>query len=162
MRPSLLAFAGVVLASVSSVASAGQSPAKPRDLAALNPCELVPGSAIANAVGGKLLQATPFDGKSFTRCTYILERAPGGQRAGYVVYLQAAGDFEELKQYIEDPLTPLTGLGDGAYMFHDRGDGRFKINVLKKGDLMFQATGDSAESARKVADAVVKALGKRP
>ena len=49
---------------------------------------------------------------------------------------------------------------DGAYMFQGKGDGRFKINVLKRGDLMIQATGETAESARKVADAVVAHLWK--
>jgi hypothetical protein len=74
--------------------------------------------------------------------------------------MQPPEDFEELKKSIEEPRTTLTGLGDGAYMFHDKGDGRFKINVLKRGDLMFQATGETAESARKVADAVVAQLWK--
>jgi hypothetical protein len=60
--------------------------------------------------------------------------------------VQPAEDFAELKKYIESPTTALTG--DGAYRFQDNGDKRFKVNVLKKGDLMFQATADSAESAR--------------
>lgn len=66
-------------------------------------------------------------------------------------------------------------------MFQDKGDGRFKINVLKRGDLMFQASGESltvlleagpavprpadgtapsAASARKLADAVAAHLWK--
>ncbi len=80
---------------------------------------------------------------------------------GYVVYLQPAEDFEGLKKYIEDPITPIAGLGDGAYMFHDTGDGRFKIHVLKRGDVMVEANAESAASARKVADAVVAVLWKK-
>ena len=55
----------------------------------------------------------------------------------------------------------MTGLGDGAYMFQDKGDGRNKFRVLKRGDLMFEATGDSADAARKVAAVVVEHLWKK-
>ena len=75
--------------------------------------------------------------------------------------MQPETNFEELKKYTESPLTPVAGLGDGAYIFQDKGDGRFKLRVLKRGDLMFEATGDSAESARKVADVVVAHLWKK-
>jgi hypothetical protein len=74
--------------------------------------------------------------------------------------MQQPEDFEDLKKFISDAITAVTGLGNGAYLFRDKSDGRFKIHVLKRGDLMFEATGDSAESARKVADAVVGQLWK--
>ena len=77
------------------------------------------------------------------------------------MWVSAEADFEELKRHTESPLTPVPGVGDGAYMFQDKGDGRFKIRVLKRGDLMFEATGDSADSARKVAAVVVEHLWKK-
>jgi hypothetical protein len=138
--------------------SAGAQPR--RDYVTFNVCQAVPGETIARAFGGKLVEARPFGDKSFSRCTYFIVLPATGQRVGYAVWMQPPEDFEELKKYIEEPRTPLTGLGDGAYMFHDKGDGRFKINVLKRGDLMFQATGETAVSARKVADAVVAHMWK--
>jgi hypothetical protein len=132
-----------------------------RDFSTLNVCQLVPGEVIARALGGKLVEARPVADKSVSRCSYFILPAGSDSQRGYVVWMQPPDDFEELKKFISDPITAVTGLGDGAYMFRDRGDGRFKIHVLKRGDLMFEATGDSAESARKVADAVVAQLWKK-
>lgn len=142
-------------------ASGRQPGAQPRrDYQTFNVCQAVPGDTIARAVGGKLADARPVFDKSVSRCRYTVDLPGAGKQAGYIVWIQPPEDFEDLKKYIEEPRTTLTGLGDGAYLFHDKGDGRFKINVLKRGDLMFQATGESAESARKVADAVAAHLWK--
>jgi hypothetical protein len=54
----------------------------------------------------------------------------------------------------------VSRLGDAAYVFQDD-DRRFKLNVLKRGDLMFQATADTRESARKVADTVLAIVLKK-
>jgi hypothetical protein len=132
-----------------------------RDFAKLDVCRLVPGESVAKALGGKFVESRPFADKSSSRCAYFVIPAGSDKRLGYVVWLQPAGDFEELRRYIEEPTTPVAGLGDGAYEFQDKGDGRFKINVLKRGDVMFQATAESAEAARKVAAAVAAQLGKR-
>jgi hypothetical protein len=131
-----------------------------RDFATLNVCQLVPGEAIARALGAKLVEARPVADQTLPRCRYSVLPAGSDSQRGYVVWIQQPEDFEELKKVISDPITTVSGLGDGAYLFRDKGDGRFKIHVLKRGDLMFEATGDSAASARKVADAVVAQLWK--
>ena len=159
---SLLIFAAAALTAASHQPRG--DPATPqanRDYATLNVCEVVPSEAIAPALGGTLAEARPFGDKSFSRCTYFIVPSGASQGMGYVVYLQPADDFEGLKQYIEDPITPISGLGDAAYIFHDSGDGRFKIHVLKRGDVMIAASGDSAAAARKIADAVVGVLWKQ-
>ena len=137
------------------------APQTTRDWTRLNVCELVPGDAVAQAVGARLNQARPTYDKTFSRCTYQVTLAATTKPAGYIVWMQPEADFEALKQYAESPLTAVTGLGDGAYIFQDKGDGRFKLRVLKRGDLMFEATGDSPESTRRVADVVVQHLWKR-
>lgn len=141
-------------------ASETQAIQQPRDWTTVNVCQLVPGEAVARAVAGTLTEARPFQDKIISRCTYLVTLA-NGKPAGYVVWMQPETNFEELKKYTESPLTPVAGLGDGAYIFQDKGDSRFKLRVLKRGDLMFEATGDSAESARKVADVVVAHLWKK-
>lgn len=150
----------VLLAVASQAPGRSAGPPQRRDYETFNVCQAMPGETIARALGGKLAEARPFGDKAFSRCTYFVVLAATGQRLGYVVWMQPPEDFEELKKSIEEPRTTLTGLGDAAYMFQDKGDGRFKINVLKRGDLMIQATGETAESARKVADAVVAHLWK--
>ena len=124
-------------------------------------CQLVPGDAVARAVAATLNDARPFYDKNFSRCTYLVTLKATSKPAGYVVWMQPEADFEGLKAFSESPLTPVPGLGDGAYGFEDKEYKRFKIRVLKRGDLMFEATGDSAASARKVADVVVEHLWKR-
>ena len=112
-----------------------------------------------NVSGAKLNRSRPTFDKNWSSCAYYVTDA-SGKPNGYVVWIQPVEDFEELKKYIDKPITPVAGLGDGAYMYQDD-DRRFKLNVLKRGDLMFQATGDTRESARKVADTVLAIVSKK-
>jgi len=57
-------------------------------------------------------------------------------------------------------MTDVSGLGDGACIFQDSGDGRFKIRVLRKGDVTIEATADTADAARKVAGVTAASLAK--
>jgi hypothetical protein len=133
-----------------------------RDYSKYNVCEAVPADAIARAVNGKLTSARPTFDKRWSRCAYFVTSAEGNQPRGYVVWLSPAADFEEMKQYIEETITPVAGLGDGAYIYRDKGDGRFKMYVLLRGDHTIQATGETAESARRVAEAVLAVFRKKP
>jgi hypothetical protein len=130
-----------------------------RDYTKFNVCEFIPGDAIARAVGARLTQTRPTFDKNWSRCAYYVTDA-NGKPNGYVVWIQPAEDFEELRKLIEKPITPVSGLGDAAYVFQDD-DRRFKLNVLKRGDLMFQATADTPELARKVADTVLAIVSKK-
>jgi hypothetical protein len=152
-------LAGFVLAAVAAFAVPVMVARQTRDYTKLNVCEFIPGDAIARAVGAKLTQSRPTFDKNWSRCAYYVTDADGKPN-GYVVWIQSAEDFEELKKYIDKPITSVSGLGDAAYVFQDD-DRRFKINVLKRGDLMFQATADTAESARKVADTVLAIVSKK-
>jgi hypothetical protein len=152
---SLLVLAGPTFLQAALETSEGSTGQQPRrDYATLNVCEAVPGDVVARALGGKLAEVRHFSDKAFSRCTYFIVPSGSDKRLGYVVWMQPATDFEELKKSTAETITVVPGLGDAAYFFQDKGDGRFKINVLKRGDLMFQATANTAESARKIADAV--------
>lgn len=151
----------LLVASTLGYVAAQIPPPASRDYRTLNVCQLVPGDHVARALGGKLSEQRPTYDTASSRCTYLIVPPGSAKPLGYVVWIQPAGDFQELKQFLDDPFTSVTGLGDDAYMFRDAGDGRFKINVLKRGDVMFQATGDSAATARQVADAVVSILWKK-
>jgi hypothetical protein len=156
----LATFVGVSLAvcAGTSWAQAG------RDLKIVDVCRVIPGEAVAAAVGGKLAEVRPFTPKAptFTRCTYLVD-VPGGAQAtrkGYALWFHPPADFEELRKYTEGKVTDIPGLGDGAYGFQDPGDGRFKIRVLKRGDVTIEATADTADAARKVAGVAIAALAK--
>ena len=161
MRPSMCCVA-LVLGSVLCVETAWAQAA--RDLGAVDVCRVIPGEAVAAAVGGKLAEARPFTPKppTFTRCTYLVD-VPGPEkpvRKGYALWLYPPGDFVELRGFTEGKITDIPGLGDGAYWFQDPGDGRFKIRVLKRGDVTIEATADTADAARKVAGVAVASLAK--
>ena len=100
-----------------------RAPQIPRDWTTFDVCRLVPGDAVARAVAARLNETRPFYDKSFSRCTYLVTITATNKPAGYAVWMSPESDFEELKQHTESPLTPVTGLGDGAYMFQDKGDG---------------------------------------
>ena len=154
-----MTVAGFMIAAVAASAVSVTSAHQTRDYTKFNVCEFIPGDAIARAVGARLVQSRPTFDKEWSRCAYYVTDA-NGKPNGYVVWIQPVEDFEELKKHIEKPITPVSGLGDAAYVYQDE-DRRFKLNVLKRGDLMFQATGDTLESARKVADAVLAILSKK-
>jgi hypothetical protein len=50
-----------------------------RDFATLNVCQLVPGEAIARALGGKLVEARPVPDQAVPRCRYSV--VPAGSDA---------------------------------------------------------------------------------
>jgi hypothetical protein len=136
--------------------------AKPRDFAKTDVCQLVPGEAVARALGMKLADAQSFvdPGGAFARCTYLVVPIvdAGDLRKGYSVWLQPAGDFERLKASSQGPTSPVPDLGDTAYLFQDPGDGRVKLRALKKGDAVLMVTADTAEAARRIAEVAVTSV----
>ena len=154
-----MTVARLLLAAIAAFAVPVMSADQTRDYTKFNVCEVIPGEAIARAVGAKLNQTRPTFDRNWSRCAYLVTDA-SGKPDGFVVWIQPAADFEELKKYIDKPMTPVSGLGDAAYIFQDD-DRRFKLNVLKRGDLMFQASGGTPESARKVADVVLAIISKK-
>ena len=133
-----------------------------RDYTKFNVCEAVPGDAIARAMGGRIVTTRPTFDKNWSRCLYMVTTPGSDRQRGYTVWLAPPPDFEDMKPYIEEPITPVAGLGDGAYIYRDKGDGRFKIYVLMRGQQTISTTGETAESARKVAEAVLAVLRKKP
>jgi hypothetical protein len=162
MTASIVVLVVTALFAASNPAGRSAAAQPRRDYAKLNVCEAVPGEIIAHAVGGKLTTVRGTTDKSFSRCRYTVAMPGTDKPSGYLVWISPPEDFEDLKKSIEEPRTTVTGLGDGAYIYRDKGDGRFKIYVLKRGDLTLEATADSPESARKVADAVAAHLWKAP
>ena len=127
------------------------------DFATLDVCEMVPAAVVARAVNGRVQTTRRFNDKEFGRCTYVAVLPGSEEPHGCVLWVQAASDFEELRKVTSASVTDIAGLGDAAYIFRDE-DGRFKVDVVKKNDLMFQATADTADGARKVAEAVAAHL----
>ena len=153
----------VIAAAALASASVQVRPQTPPDYTKYNVCEVVPADAIRRAVaGGALVAARPTFDKKWSRCAYAFTTAVPNKNQLYTVWLSPTADFEEMKPYIDEKITAVAGLGDAAYIYQDRGDGRFKLYVLMRGNQTIQATGDSPDSARKVAEAVLAILWKKP
>lgn len=154
----VIAAASVGLACTVAPYAQAAAPGPARDYTRFNVCEAVPGEVFEKALGAALTAVRPFFDKNFARCVYLLRPGAGGEVAGYALWIQPPEDFAALRKYIDDPVSAVSGLGDDAYSFHDSGDGRFKINVLKRGDLMFQVSAGSPAEARRLAAAVFARL----
>lgn len=161
MRPCMGCVA-LVLGSVLCAGAVGVQ--AQRDLKTIDVCKTVPGDAVAAALGGKLAEARPSSPKagSLPRCTYLVDVPGAGKpdRKGYVIWVYPPADFVELRRFTEGRITDIPGLGDGAYLFQDSSDGRFKIRVLRKGDVTIEATADTADAARRVASVAAASLAK--
>lgn len=89
--------------------------------------KLVLGQVIAQELDGCLGKAGPLADKNWSRCTCFVALPGSEAPKAYVLWLQPAEDFEELKAYIEEPIVPMAKLGDAAYGSQDRGDGPYQI-----------------------------------
>jgi hypothetical protein len=153
----------LVVIAAAALASASVQVRPSRDYTQYNVCEVIPADTIRRAVGDvALVSARPTFDKKWSRCAYAFTTGAPNKNQLYTVWLSPAADFEEMKAYIDEKITAVARLGDGAYIYQDRGDGRFKLYVLMRGDQTIQATGDSPDSARKVAEAVLAILRKKP
>ena len=92
-----------LIAAVAAFAVPVMSAHQTRDYTTFDVCELIPGDAIARSVGAKLTQSRPTFDKDWSRCAYYVTDA-NGKPSGYVVWIQPADDFEELKKHIEKPI----------------------------------------------------------
>lgn len=124
-------------------------------------CKIVTGQAVAQAVGGRLLEvhSLPPGESGSSKCTYAIGTtgSAGEVRATIVLWLMPAGDFETMRKGQEKPVQEIAGLGDAAFqVFHDD-TRRFDLVAQKRNRATVEVTADAAEAARKV---VELALGK--
>ena len=117
--------------------------AKPLDtFESVNVCDRVPVAEAAKALGGRAIEARPVNVKGFTaaRCVYGIE-INGGRRA-FVIWLNPAKDFDELRAASEPPITVVKGVGDAAYLAVDKDTKRYWLRAVKRNAVTIQVTGD--------------------
>ncbi len=132
-------------------AAAAQAP-RGRDLQKVDVCQLLPGAVVAKTFGGTLRNASGSSNAVAADCTYSVQmRTP----KTFIVYLYPPDHFAMLKEMSEKS-TPVTGLGDGAFVEQD--SGWYELKVLKKGDVTIDARGDTLEQAKSLAGLVLQRL----
>lgn len=141
-----------------AVATSAMAVELPKDVTTADVCAVVPGAEVAKALGGTLTEALLVrPGGDHARCRYTVETEAGGP-AVVIVWLHAAGDFDDLRAVFEDPVTPVEGLGDAAFVAVDPESARHDLFVLLRGVAAVEVTGPTATGVRAVAAVAVRAV----
>jgi len=145
------------------LAGAGASSAQRlENPATVDVCARVPGSEVAALFGLELQQERRIasDGDP-SRCVYRLGRSGSEETVeGVVLWLYVPEDYDALLPYVEGTKEPVEGLGDAAILFHDPGDGRWKLRCLVRGRFAVEATASTSDGARKVGRLAVERLSR--
>lgn len=131
-----------------------QAGGNPPDLRKVNVCETVPAPDVAAGVGGTSLDAKPFNAPDGTvaRCVYgVRPPGSGATRVAYVVELFPAADFDAIRPHVDQPVTEVRSVGDGAYEYRDADTDRWRIYVRLRGSVTISATGPDRALVRTVA-----------
>ena len=132
------------------------------DLAKTDVCQRVPGKAVAQALGGQRADTLAFGASADqpSRCRYAVAVGEGerGTRQGYVVMLMSPEQFERRHRQQQNPVTPVPGLGDGAYVTYAPAGERMDLYVLKRGVATVVVTGDNRVALIKIARVAVAHL----
>jgi hypothetical protein len=136
---------GMALLAGSVVAAAHQQkapPPPPKSFESVNVCERIPGSELAGAVGGRLLETRPVNIKDFApaRCVYTIEIK--GAKHGFVVWLSPPDDYAGLRKAADPPLKPISGVGEQAHVTFDKDTKRYQLTAVRAGKVTIQVTGE--------------------
>lgn len=127
-----------------------------RDLAALDVCALVPGDAVATALGGTLERATgsTHSGSGLaTDCAYTVR--VGRRTVVALVFFYPPQHFVAMRQG-EVLLEPVAGVGDEAYW--SMAGSMHQLTVLKRGDVTLDARAATQRDARRLAEVALSRL----
>jgi len=116
-------------------------------------CQVIPGTEVADAVGGTLLETKT----SVNGCVYIVgfkSGEPPGR--AFVIYRHEPGAFEGLKDAMDGSVGNLKGIGDEAVIGRDRYSGRYWLLAVIHGKVTYQFSGDDVDMTLKVARAALK------
>jgi hypothetical protein len=130
-------------------------PRSPLDVATVDVCRRVPGKAVAQALGGQRADTLAFGASADqpSRCRYAVTLGDGERsaRQAYVVMLMAPGQFEMRHAQQQNPVTPIPGLGDAAYVTYAPAGERMDLYVLQRGVATIAVTGENRTALIKIA-----------
>ncbi len=157
MRAAVAVLACGLAAGVGAPAMA----ALPENVTTADVCAVVPGAEVARTLGGSLDEAALVrpDGAN-ARCRYTVTTRRDGKpvRAVLILWLHAAADFADLRKYQEDPVKPVEGLGDAAFIAFHPDSGRHDAFALVRGVAVVEVTGPDPAGVRAVAAVAVGLL----
>ncbi len=153
--------AAVAVLACGLAAGAPAMAALPENVTTADVCAVVPGAEVARALGGSLDEAALVrpDG-AHARCRYTVTTRRDGKpaRAVLIVWLHGLADFDDLRRYQEDPVKPVEGLGDAAFITFHPDSGRHDVFALVRGAAVVEVTGPDPAGVRAVAAVAVGLL----
>lgn len=159
MRNAMIAILATALLALGCQSSESEKPegalGKNPNFATLNVCDLLPGDSLAAAVGGRISDVRAFDSgaNAAKRCRYTVLPADSNHKPSvFVVHLQSAADFDTLKTLQEDPIEPVLGLGDDAFITYHSDTARYDLYMVKRERYLIEITGDDPYAIRKIAE----------
>jgi hypothetical protein len=122
------------------------------DLATVDVCSRIPGPQVAEAVGGQRADVLSFRAseQQSPRCRYSVVGGKGGSQV-FIIWLMPPTEFDRLRFRQDNPVTPLSNLGDGAYVTVIGGAQRLDLYLLKRGVATIEITGDDRPAVTKIA-----------
>jgi|WetSurMetagenome_2_1015567.scaffolds.fasta_scaffold432531_2 hypothetical protein len=146
----------------SSGGTESSGPRAPFDLARTDVCQRVPGKAVAQALGGQRADTLAFGASADqpSRCRYAIAAGESAHstRQIYVVMLMSPEQFEKRHMQQQNPVTPIPGLGDAAYVTYAPAGERMDLYVLKRGVATIVVTGENRTALIKIAKVAVAQL----
>jgi hypothetical protein len=132
------------------------------DPATVDVCERVPGKAVAEALGGKLNDALSYRASEQqpSRCRYSITLGAGAGSANrtFIVWLLTPEQLEARSRRQDNPMTPVSGLGDVAFLTYAPVGERRDLYVLKRGVAAIEVTGEDRGALIKVAKVALAQL----
>lgn len=151
-------------------AHSGADVSRGRDLTEVNVCELVPDALVAETVGGTVKQAgSRSDYGASQGCDYEIS---GSTKSGYEyvsIWLGPPEQFEDPESILETDrglgqeadMENVAGLGDEAFVIHNRTERQSTLHVLRRDDVSLSVTAANLTHARQLGELVLERVGSR-
>lgn len=137
------------------------------DISKLKPCELVPDELVAKTLGAKTLKPVQSsDYGSIKGCTYIIDPAGLDNIENCIVWFNPPSTFTSIEDELETAkglgqeatAENLEGLGDKAFVIHNKTEDQSIIHVLLKDKLELQVGADHFDDAKKLTELFLSKL----
>ncbi len=137
------------------------------DISKLNPCELAPDELVAKTLGAKIIKpAMSSDYGTIKGCTYIIDPAGPDNIENCIVWFNPPSTFTNIEDELETAkglgqeatAENLEGLGDKAFVIHNKTEDQSIIHVLLKDKLELQVGADHFDDARKLTELILSKL----
>lgn len=127
-----------------------------RDVANADVCRLIPGPAVATALGGTFDSSLRRTGPGTSGCAYTV-KLPDGRQDVVLIWLAPPEQYAMLKTLEDGPVETLAGLGDDAYGRQETPDVA-KVHAVRKGQASVDVTASRVSDARKLAEVALTHL----